>query len=253
MSKNLNYKQVANVTRRQWDVEAYEKKAQARQTEEAAPSETRVSEHAKEEFRPAEPARAGPEGSNRAYLKARQNKVDDIDSRVGSTELLSVEAAAATSSKEGVVQTGVGWHCKVCDCFLRDSHAYLDHINGRKHQRKLGFSMRVERSSKDQVMEKLKQLTKRKENELSDVEVNYEELVKRKDEEEQRRREERKRKRQERKLKAREQQPHDDDEDGDVEGEEEKQDDTNEEETEEIDPQLAAMMGFSGFGGGNKN
>ena len=32
---------------------------------------------------------------------------------------------------------------------LNLSFSYLDHINGRKHQRKLGYSMRVERSTKD--------------------------------------------------------------------------------------------------------
>lgn len=44
-----------------------------------------------------------------------------------------------------------GYYCSVCDCILRDSQSYLDHINGKWHNRALGMSMRVERSTVDQV------------------------------------------------------------------------------------------------------
>jgi U4/U6.U5 tri-snRNP component SNU23 len=155
--------------------------------------------------------------------------------------------------QDGVTKTGVGWHCKVCDCFLKDSIAYLDHINGRKHQRNLGYSMRVERSTADQVNDVLARLTKEKEKkkdpflaEQLSKPTNYEDVVKQKDEEERLRKEERARKRKERRKKNKEEEPVEDEpEDG--EGEEE------EVEEEGIDPTMAAMMGFSGFGGGNKN
>ena len=273
-SNNQSYKSVGNVARRTWDLEAYERKAKARQeavdgdgstaTRKLAPAigsaaaGTNVAgQHdtdvTKEEFRPAEAGAIGPEGSKRSFLKARREKVD-IDSKVGTTECVSAEAAATTSTKidaddptslkasNGVTKTGVGWHCKVCDCFLKDSHTYLDHINGRKHQRNLGYSMRVERSTKDELMNRLGQLTKKKkEDELQAavinplVATNYEDIVKSKDEEAQRRKQERQRKRQERKKKL--------------------QEPVEEEETEEegINPDMAALMGFSGFGGGNKN
>ena len=39
----------------------------------------------------------------------------------------------------------------MCDCILRDSASYLDHINGKYHNRALGMSMRVERSTADDV------------------------------------------------------------------------------------------------------
>jgi len=273
MSTNLNYKQVTNVERRTWDVETYEKKAKDRQAaaDDGEPGARKVKksfikggdaaaaaagaaegrdEEAKEEFAPAAKGAAGPEGSQRAFLKARRDKVD-VESKVGQTEIISAEAAATTKTDagddgggvgggdNGVVKTGVGWHCRVCDCFLKDSHTYLDHINGRKHQRKLGFSMRVERSTKDQLLDRLNQLTKKKEEEegkgdnLEDDPVNYEDAVAAKDEEARRRKEERRRRRQERKKMK-----------------QESVEEVEEEDVEaQVDPAMAEMMGFSGFGG----
>jgi len=123
----------------------------------------------------------------------------------------------------------------VCDCFLKDSHTYLDHINGKKHQRNLGYSMRVEKSTSSQIKDRLKQLAKEKEdanNQDDEEPTNFEHVVKAKDEEAIKRKEERARKREERKKRMQQQE--------------------DEEEEEEIHPDMAAMMGFAGFGGGNK-
>lgn len=57
-------------------------------------------------------------------------------------------------SEPEVQKKATGWYCDVCDCLLRDSASYLDHINGKKHQRKLGFSMRVERVGVEAVRER---------------------------------------------------------------------------------------------------
>mmetsp|Transcript_16366 Transcript_16366/g.23089 ORF Transcript_16366/g.23089 Transcript_16366/m.23089 type:complete len:271 (+) Transcript_16366:236-1048(+) len=269
MSSNLNYKQAANVTRRTWDTEEYEARAKARtealeqgSSSGAGAATTAVAkagvkrplqedEILEEEFTPAISGAAGPHKSKRAFLKARRNKVD-LESKVGSTEIVSAEAVATTSTaatteegavsvKDGVTKTGVGWHCKVCDCFLKDSHTYLDHINGRKHQRNLGYSMRIEKSTKDQVLAKMKELEKKQEEEAASnpaaaVQTNYEDVVKAKDDEVLRRKAERARKREERKKRL-----------------EQEAQEEQEAEVEGIDPAMAAMMGFSGFGGGNKN
>ncbi|CAB9510583.1 matrin-type protein 2 [Seminavis robusta] len=295
MSTNLNYKQVANVKRRTWDVEAYEQKAKARADdekagesgdkndkkgrrapptdEENAPKRLKTDgtegEDSKDEFKPAEPGAAGPQGSQRAFLQPRTKKVE-IDSLIGNTEIISAEAAAKTSLndkeggsvKDGVTKSGVGWHCSVCDCFLKDSMTYLDHINGRKHQRKLGFSMRVERSTKDQMLGRLSTLAKEKdrakqksEAELEEMEEpNFHVMVKKKDENEAKKKEERAKKRKEKKKKKKQAAeataepkaiPHEEPEaTKDAGGDEE------EEAEATIDPALAAMMGFSNFGGG---
>ena len=49
----------------------------------------------------------------------------------------------------------------MCECELRDSVNYLDHINGKKHAKKMGFSMRVERSSVGDVKDRFKSLKRK--------------------------------------------------------------------------------------------
>jgi U4/U6.U5 tri-snRNP component SNU23 len=61
-----------------------------------------------------------------------------------------------------VSQVG-GYYCAVCECTLRDNVTYLDHINGKNHQRKLGYSMRAERSTLSQVQERLQAAKAREE------------------------------------------------------------------------------------------
>ena len=50
----------------------------------------------------------------------------------------------------------------MCDCILRDSQSYLDHINGKYHNRALGMSMTVEKSTADDVRKKFEVLKKDK-------------------------------------------------------------------------------------------
>lgn len=45
---------------------------------------------------------------------------------------------------------------------MRDSQSYLDHINGKYHNRALGMSMVVEKSTADDVRKKFDELKKTK-------------------------------------------------------------------------------------------
>lgn len=295
MSSNLPYKQAANVERRTWDKEAYEARARARNEAVAAASaggaggggvsgaavgskrlienkaiETATGaaaaamsdEREKEEFVSASKGAAGPERSQRAYLKARRTKVD-LESKLGTSEIINPDAVAnsgggsggaeggSVSITDGVTKssTGVGWHCKVCDCYLKDSMTYLDHINGRKHQRYLGYSMRVEKSTKSEVTSKLSFLAEEKRKaelaataegdnpaaEGEDEGNAFEDAVRKKDEEALKRKAERARRKEERKKKEQEER---EEEEAELNG--------------GLDPAMAAMMGFSGFGSTKK-
>lgn len=44
-----------------------------------------------------------------------------------------------------------GYYCEVCDCVIKDSMNFLDHINGKKHIQNLGMSMKLKRSTVDDV------------------------------------------------------------------------------------------------------
>ncbi|KAL7528958.1 hypothetical protein ACHAWF_002784 [Thalassiosira exigua] len=308
MSSSTGINKNVNVERRTWDREAYEARARSRAAAEEAgsgapsapagggdvagdASATAKAEidpvDEKQEFLPAQQGRAGPMGSQRAFLKSRSRRVD-LESKLGSTEIIDPAAASATRSKaadatvggaltpaSGVTKCsdGVGWHCRVCDCFLKDSLTYLDHINGRKHQRYLGYSMRVEKSTTEEVSGVLKGLAeKKREREgvlglhgrggASSESMDFEDVVRKKDEDALRRKAERARRREERKRKEKEELNGSDqlnvavevrNNGNDAAGERNPaQDDEEEVDDGEMDPDLAAMMGFSGFGGSLK-
>eukprot|EP00603_Paraphysomonas_imperforata_P005079 CAMPEP_0114427884 /NCGR_PEP_ID=MMETSP0103-20121206/8615_1 /TAXON_ID=37642 ORGANISM="Paraphysomonas imperforata, Strain PA2" /NCGR_SAMPLE_ID=MMETSP0103 /ASSEMBLY_ACC=CAM_ASM_000201 /LENGTH=217 /DNA_ID=CAMNT_0001597033 /DNA_START=41 /DNA_END=694 /DNA_ORIENTATION=+ len=214
--------------RRSWDNEAYAKKAKERaemgddyDTQDSKSTQTKATR--KEEFTKADDGALGPMGSERAFLKAREERVD-LESKVGKTQVIN-----QSELERGA---GAGYFCETCNCLLKDSISYLDHINGKKHLRALGFSMRVERAGVDKVKDKLESL-KRKISEAKDkpkvsaiedydtrmaVQRTEEEALKKK------RKEEKRARKQEREIN----------------------------EMEGVDPEIAEMMGFSGFGSSKK-
>jgi U4/U6.U5 tri-snRNP component SNU23 len=163
----------------------------------------------------------------------------------------------------------------VCDCFLKDSLTYLDHINGKKHQRYLGYSMRVEKSTTEEVNGVLSRLAEKKREREGggsgvhgggalalEEALDFEEVVRRKDDEALRRKAERARRREERKRKERDEgngpllldaaEDKNAEEIGAPVGDEPVKDEDEEDEVGGIHPDIAAMMGFSGFGGSKK-
>ncbi|MCO5607891.1 hypothetical protein L7F22_062093 [Adiantum nelumboides] len=88
----------------------------------------------------------------RKPLKHRDYEVD-LTSRLGKTQVVTQVAPLSQQA---------GYYCSVCECVVKDSANYLDHINGKKHQRALGMSMRVERATLKQVQERFDSLKRRK-------------------------------------------------------------------------------------------
>nr|XP_046909040.1 LOW QUALITY PROTEIN: zinc finger matrin-type protein 2-like [Dermatophagoides farinae] len=158
----------------------------------------------------------------RENLKARSFKVD-LESKLGKTVVIS---KATPSSQAG------GYHCPVCDCVVKDSINYLDHINGKKHQKNLGMNMRISRSTLDDVKERFQMKLKEKMEKKNEYDI--EEKMKELREEEEKLKAYRKQKRKERQQQQEQQQKKKSDGDDDDHDE------------------MASMMGFASFGSTSK-
>ncbi|CAA7397110.1 unnamed protein product [Spirodela intermedia] len=189
---------VDNTFRKKWNREEYLERAREREKQE---EESRFSSKAK-----APPIQRKP-------LKHRDYEVD-LSSRLGKTQVVTPIAPLSQQA---------GYYCPVCECVVKDSANYLDHINGKKHQRALGMSMRVERASLQQVQERFEVLKKRKVTSSFSEQDLDERILKQQNEEEERRRQRRERKKEKKKEKA------------------------VEDDAEDADADIAAMMGFGGF------
>ncbi|XP_041976706.1 zinc finger matrin-type protein 2 [Aricia agestis] len=190
--------------RRKWDKDEFERIA---------------AERLKAELEEEERSQKKAPPVKRELLKQRDYKVD-LDSKLGKSVVITKNTPTSQSG---------GYYCNVCDCVVKDSINFLDHINGKKHQRNLGMSMKIERSSLDQVKARFA-LNKRK---LEEKKRDYELDTRLKEaaEEEARLKELRRERRRDKKRKLQE---NDDDDEVPAQSE------------------LAQIMGFSGFGASKK-
>lgn len=164
-----------------------------------------------------------PEAKELQLLQRRTYNVD-LDSNLGKSVI--VQRATTSAAKSA-------YYCSVCDCDTKDSINFLDHINGTKHQRNLGMSMKVERSTLDQVKERFATNKKKKEVQLKEYDL--ESRVKEANEEVERYKTYAREKKKDRKRKA-------------VHKEEEADEGAGDDGDGGMSSDMAAMMGFSGFG-----
>lgn len=288
-----------NVQRRTWDKDEFEKRAKERaereESEEAAGASAGRGSATDSVSRPAPPGLKGPEGSERAFLQAREYSLN-LEAKLNKRRVRPVSTVVATlpalvtsrcpcfRTRNRRSLTGVespnsvlhlqlvtdatpisqvgGFWCDVCECTLRDSVTYMDHINGKNHQKKLGFTMRVEKSSLDEVKARLAAAKdkEQKAKEKAEADARKKELYDEYDARIAARDEEDKRKKKMKRERERGQDeaagagsasasssagaagplPPTQPAAGDAGG------------AEEMDPALAEMLGFGGFGGGKK-
>lgn len=136
-----------DVQRRTWDVATYERRAADRErAEREAELERGRGRKAKRDL--SEHQDGDPFAPRRAWLRRRDHNVN-LEAKVGVTEIVgSVQAA--------------GFLCKVCDVVSKDSQRYLAHLNSKAHQKALGMSTRVKRSSVEEVKAAFEEAVRRR-------------------------------------------------------------------------------------------
>merc|ERR1719401_2470974 len=88
--------------------------------------------------------------SQRTYLKQRSVELE-LDKNLGKSQVVTQHTIKPMQG---------GFWCSVCECLIKDSSSYLEHVNGRRHNRNLGMNMKVEKIGIDRVKEKLKSMRK---------------------------------------------------------------------------------------------
>jgi len=212
---------VDNTTRRTWDKDAFREKAEERNRKEKEAEKDGESalDIRKRKRLERDPLHQGLI-VERSHLKGREYQID-LAARLGKTQVVGVNMP---------LNQQAGYYCSVCDCILRDSQSYLDHINGKWHNRALGMTMRVEKSTVDQVRKRLEENKKKKEEKNDDdyLPDGIDRRILEAEQAEERAQEEKRARKLEKKQKERQQR--------------------EEEETEGDDADMMAVMGFGGFG-----
>lgn len=116
-------------------MEAFERRAVERERAEKEAEQEKL--RSRKAQRHAQKQDGDPFAPTRAWLQKRDHDIE-LEGKVGTSQLV------------GSIQQG-GFHCDICDVTVNDSNRFLFHVNGRAHQKKLGMSMRVRRSTVDEI------------------------------------------------------------------------------------------------------
>eukprot|EP00177_Eucheuma_denticulatum_P007550 GFKZ01013751.1.p1 GENE.GFKZ01013751.1~~GFKZ01013751.1.p1 ORF type:complete len:163 (+),score=28.42 GFKZ01013751.1:61-549(+) len=132
-----------DITRRKFDVSTAEHRLQQQRAASVNQLQIRRDRHAHIDGDPFAPTRA--------WLTKREGGID-FESKVGTSEVVGWNG-------------GGGFLCKSCGVRLKDSNRYLMHVNSRKHQKLLGVSMRVKRSTLEEVKQAFEKVRRQIESE----------------------------------------------------------------------------------------
>eukprot|EP00392_Amoebophrya_sp_AT5.2_P008774 g8802.t1 len=90
--------------------------------------------------------------SQRLYLQRRNAKLD-LEKNVGKQ---IVQTDATFDAQKG------GYWCALCQKLVKDSLSWLDHINGKRHQRMMGMNMVVKTATLEEVLARIEELKQQK-------------------------------------------------------------------------------------------
>ncbi|KAF8822196.1 hypothetical protein IE077_004184 [Cardiosporidium cionae] len=130
--------------RKMWDREFFNRRAIEKKKDDDDDELNLLPESHKEKVYPA--------AHLRKPLQSR-HEIFNLEKELGKSKIVTAETPKMYQG---------GYWCEVCECLIKDSQAYLDHVNGKKHNRLLGMTMRVERVSVENVKKKLHQLYRKR-------------------------------------------------------------------------------------------
>lgn len=95
-------------------------------------------------------------------LKARKDSpLAQFSDKIG--KILIIEKEGKISGVKSSTTSSHGFHCATCNASFTSSDAFLDHCNGKVHQKNLGVSLKVQRVDEvDRVKARLQKLTQKR-------------------------------------------------------------------------------------------
>jgi U4/U6.U5 tri-snRNP component SNU23 len=177
--------------RKTWDVAEYAEKAAKREAKEREEGKARY-----------EAKLAGKKYVRRAstppdvhQTEARKGRLD-VGSMVGKTMLVPAGAAVGKRGR------GAGFYCEACDLTFKDNLQLIEHYNSKQHQVAVGESGEVHKATLEEVLDRLKYLKRKMDDEKTDEVVNLADRLQAVRDKEELEREEKRRKRNEKRRKT---------------------------------------------------
>ncbi|KAF4621097.1 hypothetical protein D9613_000447 [Agrocybe pediades] len=205
--------------RKKWDKEEYAERAKKKDQEERERMQENE-ERLKQGKRPRK-TRKDDLPKPTELMKQREAPLE-LDKNLGKTMVVQNPGGKGPGQP--------GFYCETCNRTYKDSVGYLDHINSRAHLRALGQTTKIERSTLAQVQARIAYLREKTKEAASAKEFDFDKRLAEVREKERALREQKKAEKKAEKEKARLAMI----------------DDTN------VDTEMAAMMGFGGFGSTKK-
>jgi len=143
-----------NVQRRTWNLDKYksphlyDSESDNDETEEREPLNQQVQ---KDEIR--RDKRPLPEAQlKHLTVQKSQQSLSQPQNLINQRRIITSETALADRG---------GFYCDVCKVLLRDNAAYLEHINKKSHQMRLGLETKVRTATHEEVLERLSERRER--------------------------------------------------------------------------------------------